>query len=38
MKVVIQILKFLCYGVITVVEFTLMMLLDIVKQLKKPFQ
>jgi hypothetical protein len=38
MKIIVQFLKFLCYGVITVVEFTLMMLLDIIKQMKKPFQ
>lgn len=37
MKIVVQFLKFLCYGAITVAEFILMMLLDIVKQMKKPF-
>jgi len=38
MKVIIQFLKFLCYCLITVAEFALMLGLDLVKQLKKPFQ
>jgi len=38
MKVIVQILKFLCYCLITVAEFALKMLLEITMQLKKPFQ
>jgi len=38
MKAIIQILKFLCYAAIAVVEFTLKMLLDVILQMKKPFQ
>lgn len=38
MKVIVQLLKFLCYSVIVVVEYILMMLLDIVKHMKKAFQ
>jgi hypothetical protein len=38
MKVVVQFIKFLCYSVITVVEFILTMLLDIIMQMKKGFQ
>jgi hypothetical protein len=38
MKVIVQFLKFLCYSVIVVAEYLLMMLLDIVKQMKKAFQ
>jgi hypothetical protein len=37
MRVIIQILKFIIYCVITAAEFVLMLLLDIVKQMKKPF-
>lgn len=38
MNVIVQFLKFLCYCLITVAEFALMLCLDLVKQLKKPFQ
>jgi hypothetical protein len=38
MKVIVKFLKFLCYSVIVVAEYLLMMLLDIVKQMKKAFQ
>jgi len=38
MKLILQIFKFLCFCIIAVAEFTLKMLLDIVLQLKKPFQ
>jgi len=38
MKIVVQILKFICYVLIAIVEYTLMLLLEIVKQIKKPFQ
>jgi hypothetical protein len=38
MKVIVQFLKFLFYSVIVVAEYLLMMLLDIVKQMKKAFQ
>ena len=37
MRVVVQIFKFLCYCVVTIAEFTLMLCLDIVKYLKKTF-
>nr|MCS3816628.1 hypothetical protein [Mucilaginibacter sp. X4EP1] len=38
MNVIVKILKFLCYAIITVAEFALALCLDIVKQMKKPFQ
>ena len=38
MKIIVQILKFLCYSVIVVAEYLLMMALDIIKQMKKAFQ
>jgi hypothetical protein len=38
MKIVVQVLKFICYVPIVVVEHALMLLLEIVKQVKKPFQ
>ncbi len=38
MKVAIQILKFIIYIPIVIAEYTLMLLLEIVKQVKKPFQ
>lgn len=38
MKVVGQIIKFLSYAAICIAEYVLMMLLDIIKQLKKLFQ
>lgn len=37
MRVIVQILKFLCYCVIVVAEFALRLLLEIVLQAKKPF-
>ena len=38
MKILVQFLKFLCYCIIVVAEYILMMALDIVKQMKKAFQ
>ena len=38
MRVITQLIKFLCYCVIVIAEFTLKMLLDVVLQAKKPFQ
>ena len=38
MKVVIQFLKFIVYVPVVIAEYALMMLLEIVKQIKKPFQ
>ena len=38
MKVIIQFIKFLCYSLLTVAEFSLKMALDIVLQAKKAFQ
>jgi hypothetical protein len=38
MKVIVQIIKFIFYCIITVLEYALKMLLEITIQLKKPFQ
>jgi hypothetical protein len=38
MKIVIQLLKYLCYCILAVAEFLLKMALDIVLQAKKAFQ
>jgi hypothetical protein len=38
MKVVIQFLKFIIYVPVVIAEYALMTLLEIVKQIKKPFQ
>ena len=38
MKLIIRFLKFLCYAVIVIAEYLLMMALEIVKQMKKAFQ
>lgn len=38
MKILVKLLKFVCYSIIVVAEYILMMLLDIVKHMKKAFQ
>ena len=38
MKIIVQFIRFLCYAVICIAEYILMMLLDIVRRMKKAFQ